>query len=78
MGAIGAAFHLLLVKALDYAAASVLAPFGYCEMINATLIGYVVFGDFPDALTWVGIGVVIGAGIYISLRERNARELAEE
>lgn len=69
MGAIAAVFHLLIVKALDFAAASVLAPFGYCEMIMATTVGYVVFGDFPDELTWIGIAIVIGAGTYISVRE---------
>lgn len=70
MGGIAAIFHLLVVKALDYAAASVLAPFGYCEMIMATAIGFFVFGDFPDVLTWLGIAIVIGAGIYVSWRER--------
>jgi len=74
MGAIAAGYHLLLVKALDFAPASTLAPFGYTEMINATAIGYLVFGDFPDTLTWTGIAIVIGAGIYISLRERRRRE----
>ena len=29
---------------------SVLAPFGYTEIISATLVGFVMFGDFPD---WV-------------------------
>jgi len=70
MGAIAAAFHLLLVRALDFTRASVLAPFAYAEMINATAIGYFVFGDFPDVWTWVGIAIVIAAGVYISLRER--------
>jgi drug/metabolite transporter (DMT)-like permease len=73
MGAIAASCHILIVKALDCAPASTLAPFGYAEMINATAIGYLVFGDFPDSWTWVGIAIVIGAGIYISLRERRKR-----
>ncbi len=70
MGAIAAGYHILLVKALDFAPASTLAPFAYAEMINATAIGYFVFGDFPDLWTWTGIVIVIAAGIYISLRER--------
>lgn len=73
MGAIAAGYHILMVKALDFAPASTLAPFAYAEMINATTIGYLVFGDFPDAWTWLGIAVVIAAGIYISLRERQSR-----
>lgn len=74
MGAIAAAYHLLVVRALDFSAASALAPFGYCEIIMATTIGYVVFGDFPDELTWIGIAVVIGAGVYISIREHRIAE----
>lgn len=74
MGGIAAAFHLLVVKALEFGQASVLAPFGYTEIIMATTIGYVVFGDFPDPLTWTGIAIVIGAGVYISLRERKQKE----
>jgi drug/metabolite transporter (DMT)-like permease len=73
MGAIAAGYHILMVKALDFAPASTLAPFAYAEMINATSIGYFVFGDFPDAWTWAGIAIVIAAGIYISLRERRRR-----
>ena len=66
----------LIVRALDYAAASILAPFGYCEIIMATTIGFFVFGDFPDSLTWTGIAIVIGAGIYVSWRERKTASTA--
>lgn len=76
MGGIAAGYHILMVKALDFAPASTLAPFAYAEMINATTIGYFVFGDFPDSWTWVGIAIVISAGIYISLRERRKRPAA--
>lgn len=76
MGAIAAGYHIMMVKALDFAPASTLAPFAYAEMINATTIGYFVFGDFPDTWTWTGIAIVIAAGIYISLRERRRRPAA--
>ena len=35
-----------------------------------TLLGLVFFGDFPTAWTWLGIAIIIGSGVYISLRER--------
>lgn len=70
MGACAALGHFLLIKAFDHAPASVLAPFGYSEIIMATIIGFVVFGDFPDNMTWVGVGVIILSGVYISMRER--------
>ncbi|MBL6932688.1 MAG: DMT family transporter [Rhodospirillales bacterium] len=72
MGACAALGHFLLIKAFDHAPASVLAPFGYSEIVMATAIGFVVFGDFPDHWTWVGVAVIIASGIYISLRERHS------
>lgn len=66
--------HFLIVKACEYASAAVLAPYGYTEIIGATLIGYLAFGDFPDAWTLTGIAVVIFSGIYISIRERKVKQ----
>lgn len=73
MGATAAVAHFLIISAFDRAQASLLAPLNYCEMIGAVAIGYVVFGDFPDSWTWVGVLVLIGSGVYISLRERRVR-----
>jgi len=70
MGAIAAGGHFLIIKAFERAPASLLAPYGYSEIVMATLIGYVAFGDFPDHWTWLGIAVIVIAGVYISLRER--------
>jgi drug/metabolite transporter (DMT)-like permease len=70
MGLLAAGGHFLLIKAFDFAPASLLAPFTYSEIITTTLLGLVFFGDFPAAWTWAGIAVVIGSGLYISLRER--------
>ena len=36
----------------------------------AVVVGFVLFGDFPDLWTWVGIAVLAASGLYISLRER--------
>ncbi|MEX2200190.1 MAG: DMT family transporter [Dongiaceae bacterium] len=71
MGASGAFCHWLLILAYERAEASLLAPFSYAELITATLVGLFVFGDFPDALTWTGIAILVGSGLYISYRERN-------
>ena len=70
IGGIAAGGHFLLIRAFDYAEASLLAPFGYGEIVTATLIGYVGFGDFPDSVTWFGMAVILGSGVYIALRER--------
>lgn len=72
MGAVAATGHFLIIKSFEYAEASLLAPLGYSEIISATAVGYLVFGDFPDEWTWAGVAVVIASGIYVSLRERKA------
>jgi drug/metabolite transporter (DMT)-like permease len=70
LGALAVLANYLIIRAFDYAPASLLAPFGYTEMVGAVTVGFVVFGDFPDGVTWIGIAVIIGSGIYISFRER--------
>jgi len=70
MGLIAAGGHFLLIRAFDYAPASLLAPFTYSEIVMTTLLGLAFFGDFPTAWTWLGIAIIIGSGVYISLRER--------
>jgi len=73
MGVIGAVGHYLMIRAYEQAPASVLAPFGYGEIVMAVIIGYVWFDDFPDMPTWVGIAILAVSGIYISVRESKKR-----
>lgn len=65
-----AASHLCMTIALQYAPASTLAPLHYLEIVTAVAIGYLVFGDFPNALTWAGITIIVASGLYIIHRER--------
>lgn len=74
---IAAAGHYLIVRAYDYCEASLLAPLAYTEMIMATVAGWYFFDDFPDTWTFVGVGILIGCAIYISLTERSQASLAD-
>ncbi|QQA42367.1 DMT family transporter [Pelagovum pacificum] len=71
-GVVAAVTFLLIALAFSKAEASVLAPFQYLEILGATLIGYLAFGDAPDALTVVGTLIVLGSGMYVFHRERRA------
>jgi drug/metabolite transporter (DMT)-like permease len=73
LGLCAATGHLCFIIAHEKATASQLAPLGYSEIVSATLLGYAVFGDFPDSLTWLGIAVIVASGVYISLREGKRR-----
>ncbi len=77
MGLLAAVSHQLIANAFARAEAGALAPLQYLEIFSAVLIGWFVFADFPDRLTWAGTAIIIGAGIYVFYRERQlARRLA--
>lgn len=61
---------ILAVYAYRVAPASVLAPMQYLEIVSATLLGWLVFDAFPDAIKWLGIAIIIGSGLFIVWRER--------
>lgn len=49
---------------------SFVAPFRYTSLLWAIVLGLVLFGEWPDAWTWAGSALVVGAGLYTILRER--------
>ncbi|MEJ1156836.1 DMT family transporter [Prosthecomicrobium sp. N25] len=69
IGLISLVTHGLVVKAFESAPAAVLAPLNYLEIISATTLGFLVFGDFPDGPTWAGIVLIVGSGLAIVRRE---------
>ena len=62
--------HMMMTYALSLAPSATLAPLQYFELPVAALLGYLVFHDFPDALSLLGIAIIIGAGLYMIHRER--------
>ena len=69
--------HLMMTYALRLAPTSTLAPLHYLEIVSAVFFGYLIFSDFPDVLTWLGIGIVVASGLYVIHRERiTARAIA--
>ncbi|TNC52101.1 DMT family transporter [Rubellimicrobium rubrum] len=72
VGAASAVSHMLMTVALRFAPSATLAPLNYLEIVTSVALGYLVFGDFPNALTWVGIGVIVASGLYVINRERLA------
>lgn len=69
-GVVAAISFLLIAEAFRRAEAGLLAPFQYLEILGATVAGYLVFGDLPDVLTWVGIAIILASGLYVFRRER--------
>lgn len=73
IGLISAGGHMMVIQALRYAPASLLAPFQYFEIVTAAGLGLLIFGDFPTLSKWIGIAIIIGSGLYTYWRERELK-----
>ncbi len=71
--------HMMMTYALSLAPSATLAPLQYLELPVAALFGYLVFSDFPNTLSLIGIGIIISTGLYMIHRERiTAKKLMTE
>lgn len=72
LGGCGMTAHLLLTQAFRHAAPALLAPFSYCQIVFAGLLGLVVFGQVPDGTSLVGIAVICLSGLGAAWMQRRA------
>lgn len=64
LSALGSAFgNLMMVLTNKSTPASVVAPLIYLQLISATMMGYLVFSQWPDAPTLIGLLIIVGAGL---------------
>ena len=75
----GVAFcrHMFSVMAMRVGEISFVAPFRYTAMVWAIGLGIMMFGDWPDQLTLIGTGIIVGTGIYSFHREQQRRRMTE-
>lgn len=62
--------HYLLIRAYDYANATLLAPYTYTAMVWAIALGFAVFGHLPDAWSVGGMAVIVASGLFLAGRQR--------
>jgi drug/metabolite transporter (DMT)-like permease len=67
---LGALAHIAFIRALGMTQPSLLQPFNYTLFVWAVVVGYLFFGDIPDAWTFAGAAIIIASGIYAWHRER--------
>lgn len=75
IGLLGTFAHLVMTWSLRYAPSATVAPIQYLEIPIATLVGFAIFGDWPNGLAMLGICITMGAGLYILMRERRMAKL---
>lgn len=69
LGVVAGSAHMLITRSLKLAPASLLAPLQYTLLIWAIALGFVFFGDIPDAQIIVGSIVIVLAGLFIFHRK---------
>jgi drug/metabolite transporter (DMT)-like permease len=77
-GLLGTLGHFVFILAFQRAPASALTPFTYMQLVWATIIGWLVFGSFPDAWTLAGMAVIAGSGLLLALHERRRAKGVQE
>lgn len=70
LGVLATVGHFVLIRAFDYAPATLLAPFVYSQLIWVLLFGWLIFGDFPDGWSLIGMAIIVASGLYIANRQR--------
>lgn len=71
LGIVSTIAHVSVNKALKLAPASVVMPYQYSQIIWAVMLGYLVFGDWPDRTMLIGSGIIVAAGLFIFFREQS-------
>ena len=70
LGLLAGLGHWFMINAYQRAPASLLTPFTYLQMLWATAYGYVVFGQLPDGISFVGMAVIVASGVGLAVHER--------
>ncbi len=65
--------HYTLTRAFEAAPIMVTQPIAFLQLVWATLLGMLAFGEPPDVWLFLGAGIVVGAATYIAHREARVR-----
>lgn len=70
LGACGMGGHMLLTQAFRHASPPLLAPFGYGQIVFAGLLGLLLFNHAPDQIGLLGIGIIVGSGLFMAYAQK--------
>lgn len=72
MAAIGIIVQFMIVKAYEFGEASLIAPLSYTEMVSSVLAGWWFFRQLPDAITILGVCILIGCAFFTSYQTKKS------
>ena len=70
LSASGVVGHYLLIKCYEVTEASAVQPFAYLQLIWASMIGIIIFGEQITTNVLIGACIIVGAGLFTLWRER--------
>ena len=70
LGGFGMSAHLLLTQAFRHAAPALLAPFSYCQIVFAGLLGLLIYNQVPDSASLLGIAIICLSGLGAAWMQR--------
>jgi drug/metabolite transporter (DMT)-like permease len=73
VGLLIAAASVLLYQAYRVTEAAMIAPFEYIALPFAAIWGFLLWGDVPDAIATLGMGLIVGSGVFIVVRTERLR-----
>ncbi|MFP7569756.1 DMT family transporter [Marivita sp. S2033] len=72
-GLAGVMGYSALTKAMRTGEVSVVAPFRYSRLLVALIVAYIIFGERPDLLTYLGAALIVSSGTYTLVRSGRVR-----
>ncbi|WP_343231814.1 DMT family transporter [Thermomonas sp.] len=70
VGVVGTLGQYAITEAFRLGEASLIAPLEYSALVWGVALDLALWGVLPDAVTWLGAGVIIASGLYLLHRER--------
>jgi drug/metabolite transporter (DMT)-like permease len=67
--------YTFIIKAMRVGEVSFVAPYRYTSLLWAILLGWLMFGTLPDALTWAGSALIVASGLFTMWREARLRHM---
>ena len=74
-GVLGSIAQLCLVRAYGAADVSVIVPFDFIRLVFVTIIGFLIYAHVPDAWTWLGAILIVGANTVATRYDSRAKRL---
>ncbi|MFT3717452.1 DMT family transporter [Pseudorhodoferax sp.] len=69
--------YFLIIQCMRQGEVSLTAPFRYSALLFAVALGFLVWGDVPNAWAWAGIALLLGSGLFVVHHERSRQARAQ-